>query len=278
MAGGAQGGKSHAAKRHDGSQGGAPAMEDPTAAVLVIGDEILSGSVEDTNSREIARFLAGLGVQLDEIRVVADDLEAIARAVNELRARHDVVITTGGIGPTHDDVTTDAVARAFGVPVVEDAEAAARLRAFLRARGRRENAARMRMARVPQGAALIDNPVSAAPGYRMDNVYVLAGVPRVMRAMLETMKPLLRRGRARKEVALSAPIPEGELSAELADIAKRHPRVSIGSYPSFDGPVDNPRMSVRVVVRSADEAALEKAAREVDALLRRHEHAERERG
>lgn len=278
MASGAQGGKPHVTKRHENMREMVTAAGNPTAAVLVIGDEILSGAVQDTNSGEIARFLAGLGIDLREIRVVPDEVEAIARAVNELRAQYDYVITTGGIGPTHDDVTTDAVAKAFGVAVAEHPEAAARLRAFLRARGREENAARMRMARMPEGAELVDNPVSAAPGFRIGNVFVLAGVPGVMRAMLKSMEPMLKRGRALKEKVLRANVPEGELSAELEEIAARHPRVAIGSYPSFDGPTESPRMSVRVVLRSAEEAALEKAAREVDELLRRQERAERERG
>ncbi len=271
MAGGRRGDKPHATKRHEET---ARTVENPTAAVLVIGDEILSGQVQDTNSGEIARFLAGLGIDVREIRVVADELEAIAEAVNALRERHDHVITTGGIGPTHDDVTTDAVARAFRVGVVEHPEAAARLRAFLRARGRKENAARMRMARVPEGAQLIDNPISAAPGYRIGNVFVLAGVPRVMRAMLESLAPHLKRGAPMRQRVLQAEVPEGELGEELAQIAQRHPQVAIGSYPSFEGPVQNPRMSVRVVLRSGDETALERAAGEVRALLERHERAE----
>ena len=206
------------------------------------------------------------------MRVVPDEVAAIARAVDDLRAAHDYVFTTGGIGPTHDDVTTDAVARAFGVPVVEHPEAAARLRAFLRARGQRENAARMRMARVPQGAELIDNPVSAAPGFRMDNVFVLAGVPRVMRAMLRSLDGVLERGRALHERVLRADVPEGEIGEELARIDAAHPGVAIGSYPAFDGPADNPRMRVRIVLRAHDEGALEAAAREVATLLARHRH------
>lgn len=270
MAGGAQSGKpSPASRQHSAARKEGRARE-LTAAVLVIGDEILSGQVADTNSRDIVRFLAAHGIDVREIRVVPDEVAAIVRAINDLRAAYDYVFTTGGIGPTHDDVTTEAVAQAFHVPVVEHPEAAARLRAFLRARGQRENTARMRMARVPRGAELIDNPVSAAPGFRMGNVFVLAGVPRVMRAMLQSLDGVLERGRVVHERVLQADVPEGEIGEELAQIDAAHPDVAIGSYPAFDGPADNPRMRVRIVLRAHDEAALEAAAQEVAALLARH--------
>ena len=157
----------------------------PTAAVLLIGDEILSGRTKDKNLGFIADYLAAIGIDLKEARVVSDQEEEIANAVNALRHRYTYLFTTGGIGPTHDDITTDAVARAFGLPVHHDPQAVEILLAYFREMGREPNEARMRMARVPQGASLIDNPVSKAPGFQIGNVFVMAGVPKIMTAMLE---------------------------------------------------------------------------------------------
>ena len=189
-----------------------------TAAILVIGDEILSGRTQDTNTNYIARFLASLGIDLKEVRVVGDVEAEIVAALNALRDRYDFVFTTGGIGPTHDDITADAVAKAFGVGIGYHPDAYALLEA--RYPPGEFNEMRKRMARIPHGAALVTNPVSAAPGFHIGNVYVMAGVPMVMRAMLEAIAPELPRGVAVTSVTVEAHIPEGTIAPGLARLAK----------------------------------------------------------
>src|ERR1700760_3045791 len=191
-----------------------------TAAVLVIGDEILSGRTQDTNSHHIARFLGALGIDLREIRVVGDVEDEIVAALNALREAWDFVFTTGGIGPTHDDITADAVARAFGVGIGYHPDVYALLEA--RYPPGEFNDMRKRMARIPHGAALVANPVSAAPGFHIGNVYVLAGVPMVMRAMLEQIAPELPRGTRVARVTLEANIAEGVIAPGLAQVQKAH--------------------------------------------------------
>jgi molybdenum cofactor synthesis domain-containing protein len=202
-----------------------------TAAALIIGDEILSGRTQDTNLRDIARYLAPFGVDLVEARVVADETQAIVAALNALRAAYDYVITTGGIGPTHDDITADAVAAAFGVPLEEHPE----ILALLTARwGEGLNAARRRMARVPRGGTLVKNPVQGPPGFQIGNVFVLAGVPQIMRGMLEDVGPRLRTGAV--VVARTVRVEgtgEGAIAAPLEVLARAHPALSMGSYPFF---------------------------------------------
>ena len=166
----------------------------PTAAVLLIGDEILSGRTKDKNLGFIADYLVGLGIDLKEARCVADDEDDIVAAVNALRTRYTYVFTTGGIGPTHDDITADAMAKAFGVPIEHDPRAVDILTRYFKEIGREPNEARMRMARVPQGATLIENAVSKAPGFRIENVFVMAGVPKVMNAMMDAIAPSLEKG------------------------------------------------------------------------------------
>jgi molybdenum cofactor synthesis domain-containing protein len=202
-----------------------------TAAVLIIGDEILSGRTQDTNLRDIARYLGVLGVDVAEVRVVPDVLEEIVAALNALRERYDYVITTGGIGPTHDDITADAVAAAFGVPLEEHPEIVAMLEARF---GDQLNAARRRMARVPVGGSLVKNPVQGPPGFTIGNVFVLAGVPQIMRGMLEDVGPRLRGGRpvVSKTVRVEGS-GEGAIAAPLEAVAKAHPAMSLGSYPFF---------------------------------------------
>jgi molybdenum cofactor synthesis domain-containing protein len=202
-----------------------------TAAVLIIGDEILSGRTQDTNLRDIARYLGVHGVDLAEARTVPDVHEEIVAALNALRERYDYVITTGGIGPTHDDITADAVAAAFGVELYEHPE----IMALMSARfGDQLNAARRRMARVPVGAELVKNPVQGPPGFTIGNVFVLAGVPQIMRGMLEDVGPRLKGG----AVTVSRTVRvegsgEGAIAAPLEAVAKAHPAMSLGSYPFF---------------------------------------------
>ena len=232
-----------------------------TAAALIIGDEILSGRTQDTNLRDIARYLAPFGVDLAEARVVADDTEVIVAALNALRAAYDYVITTGGIGPTHDDITADAVAAAFGVPLEEHPE----ILALLAARwGGELNAARRRMARVPRGGALVKNPVQGPPGFQIGNVFVLAGVPQIMRGMLEDVGPRLRTGAV--VVARTVRVEgtgEGAIAAPLEILAKAHPALSMGSYPFF-GPEG---YGSNLVIRGRDADEVERAARALTEAL-----------
>jgi molybdenum cofactor synthesis domain-containing protein len=230
------------------------------AAVLLIGDELLSGRTQDTNLRTIAMFLAPLGVQVAEARVVSDEPGEIAAAVNALRTRYAYVFTTGGIGPTHDDKTADAVAAAFGVAIDVRADAREILEAHY---GTAEiNEARLRMARIPDGATLIANPVSKAPGFQIGNVFVMAGVPSIMRAMLEDVGRRLDGGAVVRSVTVRArSLREGDLAAPLGALQKAEPAVSFGSYPWYEPPDG---YGVHLVARSADEEALERAR---DALL-----------
>jgi molybdenum cofactor synthesis domain-containing protein len=235
-----------------------------TAAVLVIGDEILSGRTKDRNIGYIAEYLARIGVELREARVVPDDQDEIVAALNALRARYDYVFTTGGIGPTHDDITADAVAKAFGVAIGEDERALAAM--MERYAPADLTPARRRMARIPAGADLIDNPISKAPGFRLGNVIVMAGVPSVMQAMLDHAVKGVKGGALMLTATVSADnLPEGRYGDALGEIAKARPAVSIGSYPSFsDG-----RFRNQIVVRSKDAAALEEAKAAVEAMLAR---------
>ncbi|MBI1206340.1 MAG: competence/damage-inducible protein A [Azospirillum sp.] len=225
-----------------------------TACVLVIGNEILSGRTQDVNLSYLARKLAALGVRLREARVIADDEAAIVAAVNQCRTCYDYVFTTGGIGPTHDDITSAAVAKAFGVALERHAEAERRLVAHYR--GGTLNAARLRMAELPVGATLIDNPVSMAPGFRLDNVLVLAGVPRIMQAMFESVAPNLTGGAVQHALTVSCELAEGELAAALTALQGRWPDLEIGSYPYFR----RGYFGVSLVLRGTDTARLDQAA------------------
>lgn len=236
-----------------------------TAAVLVIGDEILSGRTQDINSHYIARFLGVLGIDLKEVRVVGDVEDEIVQALNALRARYTLVFTTGGIGPTHDDITADAVARAFGVDIGYHPQAYALLEA--RYPPGEFNDMRKRMARVPHGALLVINAVSAAPGFHIGNVYVLAGVPAVMRAMMEALAPDLPRGLTVQNVTIEANLAEGVIAPGLAEIQKTHGDVAIGSYPYYREGADKP-FGAQLVIRGRDGAAVESAALAVEQLLR----------
>jgi len=235
-----------------------------TAAILVIGDEILSGRTKDKNIGYIADYLGQIGIDLREVRIVPDVEDDIVEAVNALRHRYTYVFTTGGIGPTHDDITADAVAKAFGVPIVEDPRAIALL--LERIKPEDLNAARRRMARIPQGGELVENKISKAPGFMIGNVVVMAGVPSIMQAMLDGVAPRLKTGaKMLVETVEAGNLPEGLYAADLADIAERHAGVSIGSYPAF---VDG-RFRNQIVLRSKDEAALAAAIAETRALVDR---------
>ena len=237
----------------------------PTAAVLLIGDEILSGRTKDRNLGFIADYLFALGIDLKEARVVADIEAEIVAAVNALRARYSYVFTTGGIGPTHDDITADAVAKAFDVTIDHHPDAVATLLAYFKEIGREPNEARLRMARVPKGAVLIDNPVSKAPGFQIGNVFVMAGVPKIMQAMLEQVMPRLAKGVPMQSRAIEVLGGEGDLAKPLGEIQSRYPTVSIGSYPfqSVAG------FAANLVLRSRDFPALDAAEAEVKAMAQR---------
>jgi molybdenum cofactor synthesis domain-containing protein len=244
----------------------APAANaDPvTAAVLVIGDEILSGRTKDKNIGYIAEYLTGIGVDLKEVRVVSDDEDAIVEALDALRSRYTYVFTTGGIGPTHDDITADSVAKAFGVGIDVDPRARALL--LTRIAEKDLNEARLRMARIPAGADLIPNKISSAPGFRIGNVFVMAGVPAIMQAMLDEVGPTLRTGPKVLSETVRADAREGDIGTELREVAAAHPAVSIGSYPFFDeqrGPNTN------IVLRGRDPADLAAAKAAVEAMLAR---------
>ena len=234
----------------------------PTAAVLLIGDEILSGRTKDKNLGFIADYLAALGIDLKEARVVADEEPDIVAAVNALRARYTYVFSTGGIGPTHDDITADAMAKAFGVPIGHDPKAVDILHAYFKEIGREPNEARMRMARIPQGGLLIENPVSKAPGFQIGNVFVMAGVPRIMQAMMDEIVPRLAKGVVMSARGIEFRGGEGDVATPLGAIQQRYPTVVIGSYP-FQAPDG---FATNLVLRSRDEAALGQALDEVRAL------------
>ena len=233
-----------------------------TAAVLVIGDEILSGRTQDTNTAYIAKFLGALGIDLCEARVVADVQDEIVNALNALRARYTYVFTTGGIGPTHDDITFDAVAVAFGVGIDYHPEAMAMMAA--RYKPGEFNDARKRMARIPLTGELVRNSVSTAPGVHIGNVFVMAGVPMVMRAMLDAIEPRLKRGAVVHSATVQARLPEGRIAEGLERVQRQHQALAIGSYPYYreDGP------GVQLVARGRDQAEVETAAAEIEALVR----------
>jgi molybdenum cofactor synthesis domain-containing protein len=236
--------------------------ETVTAAVLVIGDEILSGRTKDRNLGYIAEYLSRIGVDVREARVVPDLEDEIVPALNAMRARYDYVFTTGGIGPTHDDITADCVAKAFGVGIGEDPRIIDMM--LQRYPPGELTPARRRMARVPDGSELVDNPVSKLPGFKIGNVIVMAGVPAVMQAMLDHAVTMIHTGSPmRVETIFAGAIPEGRYADALAALAKAHAHVIIGSYPSFaDGTFRN-----QIVVRGKEEAEVAEARTAVEAML-----------
>ncbi len=245
---------------------GAAESEIVTAALLVIGDEILSGRTKDKNIGYVAEYLTNIGIDLKEVRVVPDEEPEIVAALNALRVRYNYVFTTGGIGPTHDDITADAVAKAFGVPIDYDPRVVEILRARLVQTGGVMNEARMRMARLPAGAELVLNKISAAPGFRIGNVIVMAGIPQVMQAMLEYVTPQLKTGAKMLSETVRADCREGDIGTELGAVAAAHPGVVIGSYPFMD---EKRAANAHVVMRSRDSQKLAAAKAAVEAMLAR---------
>ncbi|MBC7140340.1 MAG: competence/damage-inducible protein A [Defluviimonas sp.] len=231
-------------------------MPNPTAAILVIGDEILSGRTREGNAYLLAGEFTRAGIDLREIRVIPDDHDSIVAAVNALRGAYDHLFTSGGIGPTHDDITADAVAAAFGVPIGVREDARALMAAHYEKRGVEFNAARQRMARIPEGATLIDNPVSIAPGFTIGNVHVMAGVPIVFQAMVASVLPRLTGGQPLLSQALRVMRPEGEVAEPLAAIAEAHPGVTVGSYPFLQDGAYGTNLVVRGPVAAEVDAAM----------------------
>jgi molybdenum cofactor synthesis domain-containing protein len=235
-----------------------------TAGLLVIGDEILSGRTKDKNIGYTADYLTAIGIDLKEVRVVSDDESAIVVALNALRTTYDYVFTTGGIGPTHDDITADCVAKAFGVALPYHPDAVEILKQRMAKTGGELNEARLRMARIPEGAQLVVNKVSGAPGFWIGNVIVMAGVPSIMQAMLDEVAPKLNTGAKLISATIRADAKEGDVGTELGAIAKAHPETIIGSYPFFDeklGPNTN------IVVRSRDPEKLKAVKKAVEEML-----------
>lgn len=242
-----------------------PAMANPTSCLLVIGNEVLSGRTQDANIQFLATRLGELGMPLREVRVIPDVASTIVETVNEVRARFDQVFTTGGIGPTHDDITSECVAAAFGVPWEPHAETMELLGRMYTARGTAFNAARQRMATMPRGAIPIENPISLAPGFTIGNVHVMAGVPGIMRAMFDKLAPRLPGGTPIRMRAVHAlGVGEGGIAAALTALAARHPTLDIGSYPFYRPD----RSGVAIVAKGTDEAELAAVADEITTLFR----------
>lgn len=235
----------------------------PTAAVLLIGNELLSGRTQDTNLAYIAKRMVEKGIRLKEARVISDTPEVIVSTVNELRQRYTYVFTTGGIGPTHDDITADCVAEAFGVALPINADAKAILLAYFAERGIEVNDDRLRMARIPEGASLVENSVSAAPGFQLQNVFVFAGVPRIMQAMLESVLPRLDEGQVLHSITVWCQLGEGTIASGLRALQAQYADVDIGSYPGKMQ--DDYRLSL--VARGADEAQLARLKMELEAMI-----------
>lgn len=232
-----------------------------TAGIVIIGNEVLSGRTQDANLNYLAGRLTELGVRVMEARVVRDEEAAIVEAVNHVRTAYDYVFTTGGIGPTHDDITARCIARAFGLPFGRNAEAQAILHDYYKGE---VTEARLRMAEMPEGAALIENPVSGAPGFQIDNVFVLAGVPRIMQAMFEGMTHRITGGAPVLSRSVAANLAEGTLAGPLNDVQARFPNTEIGSYPYFRGG----KLGSSLVVRTTDAEALDQALAAIRAMIR----------
>ena len=238
-------------------------MIQPTAAMLVIGDEILSGRTADKNINCLAQMLDARGIALIEVRIIADDETAIISATTELSRRYDLVFTSGGIGPTHDDITTVSIAKTFDVCVIRDPEADRLMIDHYKGTGLEYTPARQKMADVPEGAALIDNPVSVAPGYRINNVFVLAGVPEIFAAMLDGIDHLLPEGIVRERLTIQINIGEGTLAPCLAEVTQAYQGITIGCYPWFKPG----NYGTAVVVSGFDRSVLEEAVRDIIAFV-----------
>jgi molybdenum cofactor synthesis domain-containing protein len=237
----------------------------PSAAILIIGDEILSGRTKDKNIGFIADTLTDIGIDLEEARIVSDKEDAIVEALRALSERYDFVFTSGGIGPTHDDITADSVAKAFGLPIGIDPRAVDLLMPFWKRRGIEPNESRLRMARIPAGAKLIPNSVSAAPGFVVKNVFVMAGVPSILQAMMDEVVKMLPASAPVLSETIEAHRGEGDIAVPAAEVQKAFPGVRIGSYPYHDGQ----KFTTRLVLRSRDEKLLAEAKRAIEAALAR---------
>lgn len=237
----------------------------PTAAILIVGNEILSGRTQDINIQFIAERLALRGVKLGEVRVVRDEEAAVVKTVRELSKEYDYVFSTGGIGPTHDDITAECMAKAFNTKLEIHSEAKRRMEEYYTAKGTTMNEGRLRMARIPVGATLIDNPVSIAPGFKIENVYVMAGVPKIMQSMFLGIENTLAQGAPMLSNTISCSLREGDIAIELEDIQKQFPDVEIGSYPMMSG--GGPSLSL--VLRSPDEKPLKAATDKVVEMAKR---------
>ncbi len=242
-----------------------PKPANQTAAMLVIGDEILSGRTRDSNMHHLAMALTDHGLALAEVRVVADDHDAIVAGLNDLRAKYDHVFSSGGIGPTHDDITADAIAAAFGVTITQRADAMALLQANYDQLGLPFNAARQRMARIPDTATLIDNPVSVAPGFTVQNVHVMAGVPKIFEAMLAGVLSQIARGQPLLSRSLRLHRGEGEIATAFAAFAAAYPDLAMGSYP-FN---INGSFGTNLVLRGTDATRLDLALLALEQVLAR---------
>ena len=237
-------------------------MKTPTAAILVIGNEILSGRTQDANIAFIATRLAARGIKLCEVRIVRDEEEAIIAAVKALSLTYDCIFSTGGIGPTHDDITAECMAKAFDAAIEMSESARKTLADYCAARNVPLNEGRLRMARVPKGAVLIANEVSAAPGFKIANVYVMAGVPKIMQAMFLAIEDGLPQGQPVLSVTVSCSLREGDIADALEKIQNRHPETEIGSYPHMPG--------LSLVVRGVNAEKVEAARAEIEAMVKKY--------
>lgn len=244
-----------------------------TAAMIAIGDELLSGRTKDKNISHLADMLTTAGIDLMEVRIIGDDETAIIAAINDLRPRYTYVFTSGGIGPTHDDITAEAVSKAFDLPCEHDEKAMEIMGAVYQSRSLEFTDARMRMARMPRGSKHIRNPVSTAPGFTIENVHVMAGVPSIFQAMLDTLLPTLQTGVAIQSVAIDCPYGEGTIGEALGAIQQSHSSTVIGSYPRFDGET----YSTQIVVRGRERDAIDAAALDVHTMLDRIKKAKGDR-
>jgi molybdenum cofactor synthesis domain-containing protein len=239
----------------------------PTAAILIVGNEILSGRTQDVNIQFIATRMALRGIKLAEVRVVRDEEPAIIKAARELSAQYTYVFSTGGIGPTHDDITAECMAKAFNTKLEINAEAKSRMEAYYATRNVTLNEGRLRMARIPVGASLIDNPVSGAPGFKIENVYVMAGVPNIMQAMFLGIENSLACGAPMLSNTITCSLREGDIAIEMEDLQKKFDNVEIGSYPmqASGGP------SLSLVLRATDEKPLAQATEKLFAMIKKYD-------
>lgn len=234
-----------------------------TAALIIIGDEILSGRTHDKNTPWIAEQLNELGIRLAEVRVIPDNKDKIVATVNEMREVHDYVFTTGGIGPTHDDITAESIAAAFGVELELNQDAYAALLAYYKDESDITES-RKKMAYIPKGGKLIENPVSGAPGVNIENVYIFAGVPRIMQSMFDAVSPTLKGGKPVESRSVSADLAESYIADGLAAIQNKYPMIGIGSYPKYQ----NGKFGTTLVLRGIDDDALARATQEVVDLVK----------